>query len=59
MPAPNFLSAGPRAATKNAVIGGVLLAAIEGLGIVITKVRLGLQALRGGALLPAPLRCLA
>jgi len=31
------IRAGPRAATKNAVIGGVLLAAIEGLGIVITK----------------------
>lgn len=29
--------AGPRAAGKNALIGGVLLAAIEGLGIMITK----------------------
>jgi import inner membrane translocase subunit TIM17 len=29
--------AGPRAAGKNAVIGGILLAAIEGLGIMITR----------------------
>ena len=29
--------AGPKAAGKNAVIGGVLLALIEGLGILITK----------------------
>jgi len=34
------MRAGPRAAGKNALIGGVLLAAIEGLGIMITKVRL-------------------
>mmetsp|Transcript_49353 Transcript_49353/g.139749 ORF Transcript_49353/g.139749 Transcript_49353/m.139749 type:complete len:179 (+) Transcript_49353:108-644(+) len=30
--------AGPKAAGKNALMGGVLLAAIEGLGIMITKV---------------------
>ena len=30
--------AGPKAAGRNAVVGGVLLAAIEGLGIMITKV---------------------
>ena len=29
--------AGPRAAGKNALIGGILLAAIEGLGIMITR----------------------
>lgn len=31
------MRAGPKAAGKNAVIGGILLAAIEGLGIMITK----------------------
>jgi len=31
------MRAGPRAAAKNAAIGGLLLAAIEGLGIMITK----------------------
>lgn len=34
---PNPYIAGPRAAGKNALIGGILLAAIEGLGILITK----------------------